>query len=325
MDFVTIADLNEDILNGLYKIPKDIDLIVGIPRSGMLVATIIALYMNKPLTDIDGYIRGDYYSSGNTKNTSNNIASFEEVKKVLIVEDSSHSGKSVREAKEKLENVHPAIQKMFFAAYVTDDSKKNVDIWLKVLNDRIFEWNYMHHAILAEACVDIDGILCVDPTPEENDDGEKYLKFLRNAKPKYMPTRKIGYLVTSRLEKYRAETETWLKENGIEYGQLIMLDGVTAEQRKKMGNHGKFKAKIYKSIPEARLFIESEPSQAGTISEISHKDVFCPQGSLFFKESKMRLYKRCAKKRIHEVVYRIASKLPGYQSWKHVVKKYLKR
>jgi uncharacterized HAD superfamily protein len=31
---------------------------------------------------------------------------------------------------------------------------------------------------LKKACFDIDGVLCADPLPEQNDDGEKYINFL---------------------------------------------------------------------------------------------------------------------------------------------------
>mgnify|MGYP006922448723 CR=1 FL=1 len=39
----------------------------------------------------------------------------------------------------------------------------------------------MHHRYMKEACVDIDGVLCMDPLPKENDDGARYIDFIRNA------------------------------------------------------------------------------------------------------------------------------------------------
>ncbi|WP_287086264.1 hypothetical protein [Mesorhizobium sp.] len=43
------------------------------------------------------------------------------------------------------------------------------------------------------------------------DDGPAYEKFLSEALPLFGPTRKIGWLVTSRLEKYRNHTGAWLQ------------------------------------------------------------------------------------------------------------------
>lgn len=293
MNFITVAELNFDIINNLYKIPKEIDIVVGIPRSGMLVATLIALYLNKPLVDIDAYIRQNVYMLGNTKNNKSNISSFKEIKKALIVEDSSNTGRSIKEAKDKIEN-NDKIQKYYLAAYVTKESKNGVDIFFKEVNSpRVFEWNFMHHQYLINACIDIDGVLCLDPTKEENDDGERYLEFILNAKPKYIPTQKVGWIVTSRLEKYRPQTEEWLRKQGVEFNELIMLNGVTAEERQKLGSHGKFKGEVFKNLKRANWFIESDSNQAKEIACISGKDVFCVNNQHFYSASlKIQFIKR---------------------------------
>ena len=53
LNFITISMLNNTIYKNINKIPKDVDLIVGIPRSGLLVANLLALYLNIKLTDIE--------------------------------------------------------------------------------------------------------------------------------------------------------------------------------------------------------------------------------------------------------------------------------
>lgn len=73
MNYRSVAELTNLIRNNISIIPNDIDLIVGIPRSGMFVANYIALLMNKPMTDFDGLIEGRIMSSGRTKNTNTNI------------------------------------------------------------------------------------------------------------------------------------------------------------------------------------------------------------------------------------------------------------
>ena len=40
-DFVTIGDLSDTIKRNIWKIPHDVDLVVGITRSGTLAANII--------------------------------------------------------------------------------------------------------------------------------------------------------------------------------------------------------------------------------------------------------------------------------------------
>lgn len=55
IEYRSIVDMNNIIVKNLQKLPHDIDLVVGIPRSGMLPANLIALYLNKPFTDIDSF------------------------------------------------------------------------------------------------------------------------------------------------------------------------------------------------------------------------------------------------------------------------------
>ncbi len=132
----------------------------------------------------------------------------------------------------------------------------------------------MHHGDLSEFCVDIDGVLCVDPTEEENDDGKKYESFLSNAAPLIIPTKRIGNLVTCRLEKYRALTKEWLTRHGVRYDKLYMLDLPNKKARLTADCHAKYKAKIYKDLG-APFFIESSLRQAVDIAKFSGKQVLC--------------------------------------------------
>jgi orotate phosphoribosyltransferase-like protein len=56
MNFRSIADLSAAISTNLNKVPRDVDVIVGIPRSGVHAASIISLGLKLPLTNIDGLI-----------------------------------------------------------------------------------------------------------------------------------------------------------------------------------------------------------------------------------------------------------------------------
>ena len=64
MQYISYNDLSNDIRNNLYKIPSDIDLIVGIPRSGMMVASIIGLLLNKSVMSLDNFAMGNDPTGG---------------------------------------------------------------------------------------------------------------------------------------------------------------------------------------------------------------------------------------------------------------------
>lgn len=286
MHFTTYADLNRDILNNISKIPSEIDLVVGVPRSGMIVANIISLYLNKPLTDLESYFNGRIMSVGNTKNLNSIVTEFLHVKNVLIVEDSVSSGKSIINVKERVKKTNYKHNITYLAAYVFSNMKSEVDIYFRTIDgDRLFEWNYLHNSLLEFACFDIDGVLCEDPSDEQNDDGSKYLAFINNAKLKLFPTRTIGHIVTSRLEKYRPQTEEWLNRNNIHYKKLHMMELSSAEERRKLNNHAQFKASIYKNLKDCSWFVESNPNQAEEIAQLTGKLVYCTGNQTCYTEN----------------------------------------
>jgi uncharacterized HAD superfamily protein/hypoxanthine phosphoribosyltransferase len=275
MNFKTYEDLTNCLIRNLNKIPRTVDLIVGIPRSGTMVANILALYLNLPFTDIDNFVNNGNLRTGTTRKCKNWIKEIGEAKHVLIVDDSISSGKAIKDVKEILKEREIDCKMTFLAVYALAASCKKVDIYFELCEQpRMFEWNYMHHWALEYCCMDIDGVVCEDPTFFQNDDGSRYKEFLKNATPKFLPTQKVGKLVSTRLEKYRNETEEWLKKYNIEYGELILMDGVTARERALLGNHAEFKAMVYKQC-DAILFFESDYNQAINICKLSGKPVFC--------------------------------------------------
>ncbi len=283
MNYKSIEDLNRDILQNIHMIPHDIDLIVGVPRSGLLVANIIALLLNLQLTDVDGLLSDRIISSGSTKRNYYNggVEHVSECKKILVVEDTVYSGASLQSVKNRIKESQLSCEVLYFAAYVFPGKEALVDYYFQILpGPRVFEWNLFHSGAIENSCVDIDGVLCVDPTQEENDDGERYRFFLEHATPKIIPTRRIKYIVSSRLEKYREETENWLIKNKVSYDKLFLLDS-TAEERRKNGLHAVFKSKVYKQS-DCWLFIESEPWQAAHISKETQKLVYCIKDNRFY-------------------------------------------
>ena len=102
MNFFTYNDLHTTILRNLSLIPADVDLIVGIPRSGMLVASILAIYMNLPMGSIDEFYSGEFMSAGLTKPKNGWIKNITEARRILVVDDSVAYGRSMKLVKEKI-------------------------------------------------------------------------------------------------------------------------------------------------------------------------------------------------------------------------------
>jgi uncharacterized HAD superfamily protein/hypoxanthine phosphoribosyltransferase len=286
MNYRNIRDLNNIILKKLSIIPRDFDLIVGVPRSGMLPANLLSLYLNRPYTDIHSFMNGHIYKAG----ARGQFFDIKQFKKILVVDDSVASGAALQECKENLKELSAQFDIKYCAVYVIPGKEKTVDYFFETVPlPRYFQWNILNHTTLEKACFDIDGVLCADPLPEQNDDGEKYIDFILNAPPLFIPGSKIGTIVTSRLEKYRTQTETWLKANNVKYNDLVMLDLPDMAARQKANNHGGHKAKAYMAKPYV-LFVESELNQAIQINKIAKKPVLCTANFEMIFDSESILY-----------------------------------
>lgn len=282
INYKSFADLSSDISKNLYRIPDDVDLIVGIPRSGLMAGVVLALNLNLKICDLDQFLNNYLLTTGQTRKSRNNIDYPWDAKKILIFDDSIYSGQSMRNVKKKIDSVSFNGEIIYGVVYGCEPGMIDVDICFQKLDaPRVFQWNVFHRDVLENCCVDIDGVLCLDPTHEQNDDGEKYKLFLENAIPLAKPTYTIGALVTSRLEKYRPQTESWLRKHGINYKQLFMLDMESAEERKRLGCHSSFKSQIFSSLKESILFIESDPNQAVEIASNTGKPVLDFSSQLF--------------------------------------------
>jgi len=259
---------------------------VGIPRSGMLPANLLALYLNKPYTDINSFLNGHIYKAG----ARSQFFDIKDFKKILVVDDSIASGAAMEKCKESFKDLSSDFSISYCAVYVIPGKEKMVDYYFEVVPlPRYFQWNILNHTTLEKACFDIDGVLCVDPSDAQNDDGEKYINFILNAPPLFIPGSKIGTIVTSRLEKYRKETETWLKNNNVKYNDLVMLDLPDMAARQKANSHAGHKAGTYMSKPYV-LFVESDLAQAIEINRIAKKPVLCTENFEMIFDSESLLY-----------------------------------
>jgi len=280
MNFRTVGDMNICICKHIGKVPRDVDLIVGIPRSGMLVASLLGLYLNLPIADLHTFIDGKLYQTGNTRKPKNWISSANEAKHILVVDDSISTGEAVKKAKSALQKLELTCKITYCVVYAVPTATSIVDFHFEICNHpRIFEWNYLHAWTLEYACVDIDGVLCDDPGLQESLNKDKYKEFIANATPKFITTMKVGYLVTSRKEQYRQTTEAWLAKNNIEYANLVMLPQEKSFDVMGNAEYAAYKAEIYRKT-DCFLFIESNYEQAVKICELSGRQVFCVENHL---------------------------------------------
>lgn len=279
--FVRSSQFQFDILNLIAKIPPDVTAIAGVARSGLSAATMLSMYLHLPMVTIrqtmnDVVQTGNGWRLGGTKHVN------PRTEKILVVDDTVMTGNSLKAIKPLIDREFG--NAVYAAVYVNPKALLKPDIWSVDLPwPHILEWNVFNSILSPSAAMDFDGILCHDCPPGSDDDGPKYLDFIRNAKPLYMPRRcPIPLIVTARIERYRADTEDWLRRHGIRWNRLVMHPAATLAERRR-DNIAAFKARHYtawaakhKATPGPIIFFESEDGQAREIARMSKLLTICP-------------------------------------------------
>ncbi|WP_346795493.1 phosphoribosyltransferase family protein [Halomonas sp. Bachu 37] len=265
--FKSYADLSIDINKNLNKMAGDWDLVVGIPRSGMIPAYMISLAMNVNCTDISAWINNFPLKKGVTRELKKNITHPWEAKKVLLVDDSILSGESL---KKELECMPDWLRERVttLAVYSNKPIRKDVDIILEFTPlPRIFEWNIFHHKIVEGACISLEGVIMT----EKNRDNSVMV-------PRYLPSGTINTIVSCRQEAQRKEVTTWLEKHSIKFSNLVMMGDRDVFNVLDKVSSAKFKAEKFMQS-SAYLYIESEAEQAGIINQASNMPVYCQMES----------------------------------------------
>ena len=281
--FKSYEDLVNDIKKNISKISHyNFDLVVGIPRSGMIPAYLISAYLNIDCSDINDLINNAELQRGITRKTKGSLLTTHKANRILLVDDSIFSGDSLEISLNKIPN-ELKCKITTLAVYSSTKNSSKVDIYFEYLNGKkLFEWGIYHNNLISETCVDIDGVICEDPTEDENDDGEKYINFIENGRPLFIPSGKIHALVSNRLEKYRKVTEDWLKKHNVQYSNLILLDLPDKISRTKIDAAVIHKGFYYKKST-ASFFIESCYNQSLSIAKVSGKPVYCVEKNIYIK------------------------------------------
>ena len=255
--WVTTADLVEGALQLAQRVPPDVSRVVGIPRSGMLPASVIATALHLPLYTVrDGRI--EPVGGG-----SRMVGFSQRPGRSLIVDDTVHGGHTLERLKQQGLDVSGSL---VAAVYVRPGAECLVDLLHEHLpTPHLLEWNLFNSAYMQHVASDLDGILCHNPPDSDI--------------PLYLPRHvSVAAIITARPESERATTESWLARWGVKYARLIMWPG-KAEDRS-VESVADWKAQ--KCLTSgAEFYIESEPPLADAIRRTGIR-VLCPgQGALW--------------------------------------------
>jgi len=248
-------------------IPNNFDVIVGIPRSGLFVADVLATKFGRPLSTPDLLVKGEIWESSLIKSPK-------KIKRILLVDDSVGSGESLKKAYNKLLRYDKNLIIKKAALISLPEGRKTVDYVFSIKKPKcIFEWQIIQGSKFTKMSVDMDGVLCEDCPIGISLIEEEYIKWIKNAKPFMIPINEIDTIVTSRLEKYRAITEEWLKKNNVKYKNLRMMK-LESDYLKTHERVVSFKINILKSA-KPEWFWESNFREAHEINKQTKIPVLC--------------------------------------------------
>lgn len=272
VNYRSVSDLDGGARRLARQLSPGVDVVVGIPRSGLLAANLLCLHLNCPVTDVDGLLDRRLLASGNR--LDDGTFDWEAVGTVLVVDDSINTGRSMERTRARIERAGLPFDVEYAAIYITPGGYRHVDYWVEVVrNPRVFGWNLTHHPMLRRSCVVADGVLWRRPTAAERRSEAAYRHYLASVGPLAVPTKRVGWLVTARPPADRDRTEAWLDAHGVDYDRLVML-GPSDDGRTGADDESAAKAALYAST-DAKLLVEASAAHADEIARLTRRPVYC--------------------------------------------------
>ena len=276
--FVTTKQLVQDTLELGSHLDPSIEAVVAIARSGLLPGSLLAMHLHLPLFAVSR-VFGVVDPGGGWRITPHfQPYDREAIRHVLLIDDTSATCHEMAAEPMFVEAAFPGALLTRAVIYCHPRCLGFVDACVALYGGLHFlEWNWEHAGHGADCGYDFDGILCEDCTPENNDDGPRYLCHLEHARPAFLPRRlEVPLVVTGRHEKYRRESLEWLERHGVRVRELIMRNFPLAPGLGFNHQIAMFKAFHY-AQSTCLLFAESDQEQAELINEATGRAVLCPR------------------------------------------------
>jgi hypoxanthine phosphoribosyltransferase len=220
--FVSMPEYVAMVHEWIKQLPKTFNIVVAVPRSGLIAGTAIATELNKPLTTPLEFVVGRVWGIGGV-----NIGreSYGKETTILLVDDSLGTGYTMQWNYNRIKMQYPDVNIITAALFCRFENRDLVDysFYRHVDNTRlIFDFN-LTRITYGELACDMDGVLCDDYVVELSE--QEYIEWMKNVHPYRIPKFRIQTIITNRKEKYRDITEKWLAKYKVRYDNLIMNTG----------------------------------------------------------------------------------------------------
>lgn len=273
----SLEDLQRDTVVLAKNLPWPIRGVVGVPRSGVMIASTIASWLNVPL----GMITDEGFKISRSHGRRLIEDQFQEGP-WIVIDDDTWRGISMLDAQSQVPG------ETMTAAIISRIDGYTPDIVLRrYLHTWLCEWRFFSSWLLPKTGFDFDGIFCEDCPDEDDDDGRRYNRFLQTVERKWVPRgHHVPLIATARMEKYRRVTLEWMKGHGLQVQKMVMGDWPTLGERT-LEKVIDLKARAIHTTPEIQFFVESCPFQAELLSHsCPNHPIICPSTSQIFNKGK---------------------------------------
>ena len=239
--------------------------IAGVPRSGLLAASLVALELNVPMIPLESLLDGQLPDVPALRRTKRDTYTGQGI--YLVIDDTCASGRKIDSIRPRL---HPDVK---IGVIQGSEHADYFGVRFDLELHQSFEWTLLHDDNAEFTLCDLDGVLCEDWVGDECVEPDRYAAHIRNAKPLRIPSYPLLGIVTNRLAQHKQETACWLARHGIEYQTLIVSPWRTVVERNDNSQQNR-KAACYLGCDHARLFIESSGREAREIKRLTSRPVF---------------------------------------------------
>jgi hypoxanthine phosphoribosyltransferase len=255
--------------------------IIGVARSGLIPASIIATIAHLPLWAVSPTSVGVEYV-GNGYRLAAQVTGLQTP--ALIVDDTVSAGGTLEAVKNNLRSYVDQRKLATAAILAAPEVADKVDFVVRIYpRPHYLEWCFANTFYAQYLAFDMDGIICDDPPGPDTD--PLYDEHLKHAAPLYVPRMWPATIITARCESTRRDTEEWLKRHGITVRQLIMWAGDPDARWKAYDTVAAWKAEHLKRLRRElaiTAYVESAPHIAMMISETARLPVVCPVAERVF-------------------------------------------
>lgn len=234
------------------RIPNDVSIVVGIPRSGMIGASYLATMLHLPLATLDG---DEIKMVGGGSRTQHMRM---DMSKPLFFDDTVMSGHAIKHVRDLFPEA------MFASAFANPLCGLQPDILgMPLTAPHLLEWNFMNSMFINNAGFDLDGVVVRNYTGE----------------PLLLPRKQaVHAIITARPESEREATVELLEDLRVSYKRLIMFQDDAIPDAETVA--------VYKAkhVTEYGMdwYVESEPPLAEMIADRCDAWVICPTNGAIY-------------------------------------------